>query len=59
MTQASENDTVDASSSSPNTIPRSKDPVSCMPMVDLVSTFSECLIESIESDKLDIKSPPS
>ena len=30
-----------------------------MPMVDLVSTSSERLIESIESDRIDIKSPPS
>ena len=59
MTQASENEIVDASSSSPNTIPRSKDCVACMPVVDLVSTSSERLIESIESDRLDIKSPPS
>ena len=29
-----------------------------MPVVDLVSTSSERLIESIESDRLDIKSPP-
>ena len=40
-------------------IPRSKDCVPCMPVVDLVSTSSERLIESIESDRLDIKSPPS
>ena len=59
LTQASENEIVDASSSSPNTIPRSKDRVACMPVVDLVSTSSERLIESIESDRLDIKSPPS
>ena len=60
LTQASENEIVDASSSSPkNTIPRSKDCVACMHMVDLVSTSSERLIESIESDRLDIKSPPS
>ena len=58
LTQArSENEIVDASSSSPNTIPRSKDRVACMPVVDLVSTSSERLIESIESDRLDIKSP--
>jgi len=30
-----------------------------MPVVDLVSTSSERLIESIEFDRLDIKSPPS
>ena len=30
-----------------------------MPVVDLVSTSSERLIESIESDRLDIKSPSS
>ena len=61
MTQASENEIVDAtSSSSPNTIPRSEDCVACMPVVDLVSTSSERgLIVSIESDRLDIKSPPS
>ena len=59
LTQASENEIVDASSSSPNTIPRSKDRVACMPVVDLVSTSSERLIESIKSDRLDINSPPS
>ena len=60
LTKVSENEIVDASSSSPNTIPRSKDRVACMPVVDLVSTSSERLIESIESDRLDmIKSPPS
>ena len=59
LTQASENEIVDASSSSPNTIPKSKDRVACMLMVDLVSTSSERLIESIKSDRLDIKSPPS
>ena len=31
----------------------------CMLVVDLVSTSSERLIESIESDRLDIKSPSS
>ena len=30
-----------------------------MPLVDLVSTSSERLIESIKSDRLDLKSPPS
>jgi len=60
LTQASENEIVDASSSSPNsTIPRSKDCVAYMPVIDLVSTFLERLIESIKSDRLDIKSPPS
>ena len=60
LTQASENEIVDASSSYPNTIPRSKDRVACMPfLVDLVSTSSERLIEPIKSDRLDIKSPPS
>ena len=59
LTQASENEIVDASSSSPNIIPRSKDRVACMPVVDLVSTSSERLIEPIKSDRLDMKSPPS
>ena len=30
-----------------------------VPMVDLVSTSSELLVESIKYDRLDIKSPPS
>ena len=59
LTQASENEIADASSYSPNTIPRRKDHVACMPVVDLVSTSSERLIESIESDRLDKKSPSS
>ena len=49
LTQANKNEIVDASSSSPNTIPRSKDRVACMPVVDLVSTPSQRLDESIES----------
>ena len=56
---SSENEIVDASSSSPNNIPRSKDRVVCMTLVYLVCTSSERLIESIESDRLDIKSAPS
>ena len=59
LTQTSENEIVDASSSSPNTILRRKDCGACMPIVDLVSTSSVSLIESIESDRLNIKSPPS